>query len=283
MICFVILHYQAIEETEKCINSICKNSLEQDRIIIVDNASPNKSGMILIDKYKENNRIEVILNKDNLGFAKGNNIGYKAAKKYNPDYIVVMNNDVFIIQTDFSERVEKAFQKHRFDILGPDIYSTKINAHQNPQREKNYTLKQLKSIRKKLRFKNKHLWLLKLKYLLFHREKNVSSNLFFQRNVKEGMVLHGACYIFSKSFIEKHNNCFYNGTFMYFESYILHYLAIREGMKVIYEPCIRVLHHEDVATDQTYRKKYDKAVFVNKCLLDSCELFIDLMNHASSK
>ena len=47
MICYVILHYQAIEETKKCIKAIEKNTTSDYKVIIVDNASPNKSGMIL--------------------------------------------------------------------------------------------------------------------------------------------------------------------------------------------------------------------------------------------
>ena len=48
---------------------------------------------------------------------------------------------------------------------------------------------------------------------------------------------------------------------------------------MVYEPAIQVLHHEDVATNLSYTSRYSKSVFVNKCLLDSCEAFIEVMQN----
>lgn len=112
-------------------------------MIIVDNASPNKSGMILEKEYAENNNIDIIISNDNLGFAKGNNLGYKLAKKYDPDYIIILNSDIVISQEDFCSRIDYAYNKYNFDVLGPDIYSTKMKYHQNPQRENNFTINEL--------------------------------------------------------------------------------------------------------------------------------------------
>lgn len=64
---------------------------------------------------------------------------------------------------------------------------------------------------------------------------------------------------------------------MYFESYILHYLGMKEKMVFIYDPTIKVTHHEDVSTNQSYQGMYKKVIFVNQCLLDSCHAFIQLM------
>lgn len=276
MIDFVILHYQAIDETKDCIETIDKMVTGEKRIVVVDNCSPNGSGEELAQLYEHSNLVTVIMTRENLGFAKGNNIGFIEAKKNNPDFIVVMNNDVFIQQGDFTELVYESYNKYNFAIMGPDIYSTKVNGHQNPQRMKNYTLEELKYAKKKLQFKIHHKWILKIKYVLpFHKQKEKGAA--FVDHELENVVLHGACYVFSKDFIRSHDECFYNETFMYYESYILHYLAQKEGLKIIYEPTIRVLHHEDVATNQTYGKMYQKAVFVNKCQLDSCKIFLKLV------
>ena len=280
MIDFVILHYQALDETVNCVNTIFEKVRGDKRVVIVDNFSPNNSGKTIEEKYKNNPNVRVILTSKNLGFVKGNNIGYAEAKKDAPDFIVVMNNDVFIVQDDFYERIEKSYQEYSFAIMGPDIFSTKINGHQNPQRMKNFTLDELEKAKKKLKFKNTNKWLLRIKYLLpGKKSKNAekSRNSAFIDEVLENVVLHGACYVFSKDFILNHNRCFYNETFMYYESYILHFLAQQEGLKMIYDPSVKVLHHEDVATNQTFGKMYQKAVFVNKCLLDSCQKFIDII------
>ena len=75
---FVILHYNTMKETTDCICSIEKN-IDGDKynIVVVDNASPNGSGIQLEERYKENKRVHVILNSENQGFAKGNNLGYQ--------------------------------------------------------------------------------------------------------------------------------------------------------------------------------------------------------------
>lgn len=283
MICYVILHYQAIDETRKCIESIKMNNKNVHRIIVVDNASPNDTGKVLQDEFKYDNSVHVILNKDNVGFAKGNNLGYKEAKKYNPDYIVVLNSDVEITQDDFEKKLDEAEDEYHFDILGPDIYSTRLRYHQNPQREENYTLDELEKAERILWIKNKFSFVLMIKYLLFSikpRERIECKNY---QEIQMGKVLHGACYVYSKKYITSHNECFYSGTFMYYESYILHCLGTREKLIFLYYPVIKVNHHEDASTNATYNNQYKKSKFVNRCLLDSCRQFIEIMKNPLSK
>lgn len=276
MLSFVILHYQVLEETINCIQEI-KNKIKNDyKIIVVDNCSPNGSGNKLKNMYKDDPFVKIILSNVNSGFAKGNNLGYRIAKVDNPDYIIVMNNDVMIETENLLQKLNEIYAETNFDILGPDIYSTKTKLHQNPQRDSNYKLDDLKQQYNKLLFKNKFKFLLKVKYLFGLNKAEEKQNPRFE-SIHFNVVLHGACYIFSKNFIQTHEDCFYNGTFMYYESYILHYLGSRENLTMIYHPEIKVLHHEDVATNGSYGSSYTKAVFVNKCLLDSCGKFIKLI------
>ena len=283
MICYVILHYQAIEETKTCINSIRANTKDAYKIIIVDNASPNKSGKELQREYKSSEDVIVVLNDANSGFAKGNNIGFKKAKSFCPDYIVVLNSDIELTSDDFVFKLENAYQRYNFDVLGPDRYSTQQGYHQNPQKDVNFTLKELKRIKIKLYWKNKLKWLLKIKYSLLKQsaEQKIVEKDF--KNVQLGKILHGAFYVFSKKFIDTHTECFYPGTFMYYESYILSYLGDRENLTFLYYPDILVKHHEDASTNATYNDQYKKSVFINRCLLDSCEEFIKVMKDKTIK
>lgn len=279
MIDFVILHYGAIDETIECIESISEKVKGEKRIIVVDNCSPDGSGKLLLKQYCGLGFVSIILAEKNLGFAKGNNLGFKEAKKDNPDFIVILNSDTLICQKNFTELLEKSYEKYSFDVLGPDIYSTKSHSHQNPQREENYSLAELKKMRKKLLLKNHMKWAIWIKYRIPYERKK------FWQEKKEfsvpqtGKVLHGAFYIFSRKYIQKHRECFYNGTFMYFESYILHYLGMQEGLIFQYDPDIKILHHEDVSTDNAYRTQYRKSLFVNKCMLESCDEFIRVIEN----
>lgn len=81
-IVFVILHYLAIDETYKSVDSIEKKiDTDMYKIVIVDNASPDKSGALLKEHYKNDDHVEVLLNQENLGFARGNNVGFRCAEK----------------------------------------------------------------------------------------------------------------------------------------------------------------------------------------------------------
>ena len=108
-IAFIILHYQTLDETIKCIESI-KNRIDTENyeIIIVDNCSPNGSGKILYDKYNEIERYHVLLNEKNLGFSAGNNIGFRHAKKIKCDFIAMINNDTCLITDNFRFSFQKA-------------------------------------------------------------------------------------------------------------------------------------------------------------------------------
>ena len=124
-IVFVILHYLAIDETYKSVDSIEKKiDTDMYKIVIVDNASPDKSGALLKEHYKNDDHVEVLLNQENLGFARGNNVGFRYAEKtWNPSYIVLMNNDVYLLDDDFLEKVEKEYKRSQFAVLGPMILS----------------------------------------------------------------------------------------------------------------------------------------------------------------
>ncbi|HEL1638844.1 TPA: glycosyltransferase, partial [Streptococcus suis] len=108
MIAFVILHYQAMEETISCVDTIKNMVKEEKKIVIVDNASPNKTGINLREKYSQDSEVIVLLSEKNLGFAQGNNIGYKEARKFSPEFIVVMNNDVFLTQENFYSLLQES-------------------------------------------------------------------------------------------------------------------------------------------------------------------------------
>lgn len=83
----VILNYNGLRHLRTCINSVLNQTYRNFEVIVVDNCSDDGSAEFLAKNFPE---INVIMNKSNLGFAKGNNIGATAAKG---DYIAFLNND----------------------------------------------------------------------------------------------------------------------------------------------------------------------------------------------
>lgn len=274
----------AVDETKLCVNSILNNVNGEKKIIVVDNASPNKTFNDLQKEYKDTSDVVVIESKENLGFAKGNNLGYKYAVEYfNPEFIVVMNNDMEIKQQDFIEEIDKSFSEYNYYIMGPDIYSTKKKYHQNPQTRKVPNKEELKKLYRKFWIKDKLRFVIALKWKLNElrgktEEDDDRSNVEYVEEVRVNPLLHGSCYVFSKLFIEKYKDkCFYDKTFMYMEAEILYYQALRNNEKMIYYPNLKIEHHEDVSTDATFKKQYKKSIFSVKCLLQSYKAFLELI------
>ena len=103
MISYLVLHYKNMDVTLNCVDSILRLDKVNDRkVVIVDNGSRNGTYERILTYYENNNNVDVIENKENLGFAKGNNVGYRYIKnRYNSELIVVCNNDLVFEDKSF--------------------------------------------------------------------------------------------------------------------------------------------------------------------------------------
>lgn len=276
MTAFVILHYRAIETTRKCVESI-QRLYGDKHIVIVDNASPDGTGRALAQAYAGNPEISVLLNSENSGFARGNNVGIRyACEHVAADFVVALNNDVEILQSDFIIKVDEIYRERPFDLLGPDIISVFSGIHQNPKSLHGCTLE---SVRRKWktvkRSQNPVLMLLSsgeknspALWRRVQRRRRAKQNIDSSRPA-EGVVLHGSCVIFSKRYLDRHPEPFYPKTFMYYEMEILEWLCRQEGCVLRYDPSIAVLHYQYVASKQEYKSILKRSKFVVACLLDS--------------
>ncbi|MBZ4302096.1 glycosyltransferase family 2 protein, partial [Streptococcus pneumoniae] len=81
MFCYIILHYKVLEETISCVNSIKEGNYNAKQIVIIDNFSNNGTGEKLQELYESDLEIEGLINHENAGFARGNNVAYQFAKE----------------------------------------------------------------------------------------------------------------------------------------------------------------------------------------------------------
>lgn len=284
MTAFVVLHYRAIDMTRKCVE--CLKALDGDKhIVIVDNASPNGTGEQLAVEYADDCMVTVILGKENVGFARGNNLGVRyVCDELDADFVCVLNNDVEINQQGFISGIEAIYAAHPFDLLGPDILSVFSGIHQSPKTLHNCDLE---TVRKKRCFvrrsQNPILLLLSSGeknspaiWRIAQRRRRAAQNI--DSSVPaEGVVLHGSCVIFSRRYLLDHPEPFYPKTFMYYEMEILDWLCRQEGRVVRYDPSISVLHYQYVASRMEYRSIIKRSKFVMDCLLQSLDVAEELM------
>ena len=91
---YLILNFKTYSDTIRVTNELLQTERKDFKILIVDNASPNESYEEITKAFVGNEYVEVILSPENGGYAKGNNFGLRYAKKFNPEYVCIMNNDV---------------------------------------------------------------------------------------------------------------------------------------------------------------------------------------------
>ena len=271
-IAYVVLHFMAVKETIECAESLLSlNDVNSESIIIiVDNCSPDNSFSVLKGKYANNNRVIIIHNDENLGYAKGNNVGYKYAKyECKADVIVQINNDTLITQKDFNDILLKKIGLYKYYVIGPDII-TKDGYHQNPVNKKHFKINETKKYRVKKRIKMFFImigvdgWFSKNKDLVYRKDTLVGDY--------ENMFLHGACYIFTPKFIE----C-YDGldprTFLFWEEDILMLKLKRENKPVLYTSDLMICHKEDASTDSYMKKAKSKKLWIEEQLIKSSKIY----------
>jgi hypothetical protein len=117
----IILNWNGKKLTDECLSSLFRLTeypKNKVKVIVVDNGSTDDSVEFLKRRYKK--RVDIISLKENLGFPKGNNVGMKyALKKYDPKYVVLLNNDTKIIQKDWLKNmIDVAENDEKIGIVG---------------------------------------------------------------------------------------------------------------------------------------------------------------------
>lgn len=301
---FVILHYVAFDMTTECVDNLL-NRFGNDNIliVIVDNSSPNSSGKKLKDRYQKNSKVTVILHDRNDGFARGNNIGFNYLKQhYNVKFMIVMNNDVIIEQETFLKKIKEIYNENKFAVLGPSIYAPKYNLYQNPGPLKCATIQQTEKFIKTYRgyiFKDYFnyyilkilhytvFWWMKPIYKLFKKrqtQKQITTSNETQKhnstkinNYVTNSVLCGACYIFSKDFVQKREYCFDPRTYLYFEEQLLAYQCQKHNLPMLYTPDIEVKHLIGISTELSEKDNRRRYLSMWKENIKSAKIYLDII------
>jgi GT2 family glycosyltransferase len=87
LISVVVLNWNGAQVVEGCLRSLQEQTYHPLEIIIVDNASTDRSADLIRERFPE---FKLIVNPANLGFGGGNNVGICASQG---KYIMMLNND----------------------------------------------------------------------------------------------------------------------------------------------------------------------------------------------
>lgn len=112
----IIVNYNAKNLLKDCLNSILKyKNNYQLEIIVVDNDSSGSGLEIIKNEFSE---IKLIINQENLGFAKANNLG---AKNSCGDLLFFLNPDTLLKEDIFKRTVDVFESNPKVGIVAPQL------------------------------------------------------------------------------------------------------------------------------------------------------------------
>lgn len=285
-IAIIILNYLNYKDTIECVESIKNDTYLEKDIIIVDNCSNNESWEVLSKRYNKKDRVYMIKSEENLGFARGNNLGIEFARnKLNSEFILLVNNDTVFKDNEMLTKLIDSYEP-MVGIIGPRIIEAN-GLEQNPvptvvEKEKiqnDYNILANNKIKNNKIYKAiKNIdFLRNLKNKLLNRNedrKDYLTNSISESIMSEDIVLHGACMMLTKDYF-KYYNILFPGTFLYYEENILTLLTKKVGLKKKYINDTYIYHKEDQSSIMSFNNANNIKL---KYELESMRMCLDLFD-----
>ncbi len=212
LVSIIIVNWNGGKIFKKCLNSLSKIKYKNWELIVVDNGSIDKSEEFprLIIK----NKISVIKNIKNVGFASANNQGALLSKG---KYILLLNNDTVVSEDFLSILVNRMEESRNIGVLQPKIFLL----------DKSGYLDNTGSFFTKIGFL-KHQGFLESDTGQYNKEQEVFS-------------VKGACMLLNAELVRK-IGLFDDDFFSYFEESDFCWRVWLDGKKVIYYPKAYIYH-----------------------------------------
>lgn len=226
----VILHYSDEDSTLVCLESLFAELPQKaDLPIIVVSNSP------LSEKFRtdisRDDRVKLIQNKENTGFARGNNIGIKYALSIGSKYILLLNNDTIISRGMTANLTDFAKTENNTGLVSPKIYFAKGSEFHKDRYENKDMGRILWYAGGIIDWKNIYA---------MHRGVDEVDTGQFDKTIQTDFAT-GCCLLVKKEVIEKIGFLDEN-YFLYFEDVDYSLRARKAGFKVIYYGGINIWH-----------------------------------------
>lgn len=115
----LVLNWNNGKVTNECLASLQGLVYDDFRVIVLDNGSTDGSVECIRERFPD---VEIMELGENLGFAKGNNAGIRAALARGAEYVWLLNNDTTVDPKALRAMVEKAESDPRIGAVGSAIY-----------------------------------------------------------------------------------------------------------------------------------------------------------------
>ncbi|VUX39451.1 N-glycosyltransferase [Blautia luti] len=293
-IVFIILNYNTFQETKDCVLSIeSKIDTQNYKIVIVDNLSTDDSADKIEKFIEQKNNMILIRNTENLGFAKGNNVGIEYAKRnYKPQFIVALNSDTELIQNDLVEKLDNEYRNSEFALLGPLILTADGRCDNSPhypptvehiQKELRTFFTEEKIIKRGLYRPYCGIRFLRnlVRYKILKKDTPLHRNMEFYQYQRQ-VVLQGCFLVFSEKAFE-YIKGFDERTFLYYEEPVKNLSLMKHDLVTVFDPEIVIYHKEGRSTSSVAKKNKDKLLFINKCYQQSAIILLNILKEANKE
>lgn len=243
----VILNYNVSRFLEQCILSVQKAILTIDaEIIVVDNNSSDDSCAMVREKFPD---ITLIVNPENYGFPKGNNIGVAIAKG---KYVCILNPDTVVAEDTFAKILASSFLANdtEFGIVGCKLIDG--TGHFLPESKRGIPTP----------------WVAVTKIFGLYRlfPKMTWFNQYYAQHLPENQsgrvaILVGAFMVLRKELYEEIGG-FDENCFMYSDDIDLSFRVLQKGKSNYYFADTTIIHYKGESTvrDQKYVRRFQEAM-----------------------
>ncbi len=237
----IILNYNVRYFLEQCILSVQRAMRDLDaEIIVVDNASQDDSCAMVKQFFPS---VQIIENKENVGFSKANNQGVAIAKG---EYICILNPDTAVAEDTFAKCLSFAEIHPKMGALG--IYYLDGTGNFLPESKRNLPTPTRS--------------LLKILGIAGGR-KGYYAKYLNEKETGQVEILAGAC-MFLKREVYKEVDGFDEDYFMYGEDIDICYKLMKAGYTNYYDGSNQVLHYKGESTqkDAAYLDRFYGAMHI---------------------
>ena len=113
LVSIVVPVYKVEDVLERCLDSLCRQSLTEIEILLIDDASPDRCGEICNAYAEKDNRFRVFHNEKNGGLSVARNIGIANASS---DYLMFVDSDDYVC-VDFCKAAYECAIRYKADLV----------------------------------------------------------------------------------------------------------------------------------------------------------------------
>lgn len=247
MIGIVVVVYKSFEDTVEFITNEIPKIEETKKVVIVDNAATVEGSRQLAescnaalvnesDDIDKQHNVFVISEKENLGYARGNNVGAKFLNEnFDIEYFVFSNNDIQIIEKDVISKLTTFLRDNeKIALAGPMIQEPAGAFHEGHT--------------KTVTIYRRIGW----NILPFLRKKVKSTDESYRSTTPYECIWVSGCFFVIKNEAFKKVDGFDNGTFLYGEEIILSERLKRIGYKTYFYPNATIIHAHSQTIGKTF-------------------------------